>query len=502
MRDAGGTLERRLVRLGFAVVHADAARLDDVRRALEGSDGVRGVHSEQVVGVTAVRPNNTHWPDQTGLQLTRFPEAWQTTRGSLRTVVAVVDTGVAAAHPDLGGVVLPGRDIVNDDDDAFDDHGHGTAVAGVIAASTNNAMGIAGACWLCSVLPVKVLGADGTGPTSAVAAGVLWATDHDADVINLSLGSPASTPALAEAIAHATSRGVIVVAAAGNDGVEEPFYPAAQPGVLAIAAVDDEDRAYPWSNRGPWVQLAAPGCVPTILASGGYAIECGTSMATPVVAGLAALMLGGRPNLAPTEIAEVIRRSAVQVGTMVRHGRIDAASAIETLGTPQPTLTTLTLRSALTRKRSQRVFTVAGEAGTWTTTLTSRQRTSFAIAVLAGDGTVLTHIRGRPPLRLVRHVSAGVYRIRVSGTRGAFTLGIRRPMPSDSVSASLSAAAGGQEQIVRLSHIPIIPRESDDAASLGRPELGRDAAVFALPTITDPEPIERELAGSDQRPSS
>jgi subtilisin family serine protease/uncharacterized protein YkwD len=496
--NAGATLERLLVPLRLAVVRAEPAELDDVRRKLARTEGVQAVHGEQRLGVTAVRPNDTHWPEQTGLQHARFPEAWQTARGSPQAVVAVVDTGVDAGHPDLAGALLRGRDLVNGDDDATDDHGHGTAVAGVIAARGNNATGIAGACWSCSILPVKALAADGTGPTSAVAAGVLWATDHGAQVINLSLGSPASTAILAEAVAYATSRGVTVVAAAGNDGVDSRFYPAAEAGVLAIAAVDDSDQPYSWSNRGAWVQVAAPGCLPTTLPGGGYGTACGTSIAAPVVSGLAALLRAAHPALPAPEIAELIRRSAVPIGSVVQDGRLDAAAALATLTPVQAQPATLTIRSSLTRARRTRAFTVAGGEGTWTAALESGQRGILVLTVRSQSGAVLTRVRGRPPLRLVRRLPAGHYSIQVGGVAGRFVLRVRRPASGGALTtAGVAAAAAPGDRTVRLSYIPRLAARAEATVSLGRPALEGDrSTVFALPAITDPEAIEDELAAA------
>jgi len=426
-QDAGGSLERRLPALGLDVVRTEAERLQSVRRELERSSIVRAVTAEYLAGLTGVQPNDVHWPRQTGLHLAGFPEAWEATRGSAETVVAVIDTGVSSTHPDLAGAVLAGRDFFNGDDDPADDHGHGTAVAGVVAARSNNAVGIAGVCWLCKVLPVKVLSADGLGPTSAIAAGILWATDRGADVINLSLGTPQPTPALTGAVAYAAARGVLVVAAAGNDGVASPFYPAAEPGALAIAAIDERNTPYSWSNYGPWVQLAAPGCLPTTLSGGDYGVECGTSIAAPVVSGLAALALAARPTLTAAQLADVLRRGTVPIGSVVRDGRVDAARTVGMLAAARPALATVNLRSTLTKARSSRTFAVRGGGGTWTSIVTFDRRRLLTISMVDANGRVVARARGGSPLRLVRRLPAGLYRVRVSGPNGVFRLAVSRP---------------------------------------------------------------------------
>src|SRR5206468_9137630 len=125
-------------------------------------------------------PDDSDWPLQEGLRVAGFPKAWDVTRGAARVVVAVLDSGVDPNQPDLRGALVPGRDFVNSDADAADDHGHGTAVAGVIAARANNREGAAGVCWRCSVMPVKVLDSHGTGDDTVIAAGIVWAVDHGA----------------------------------------------------------------------------------------------------------------------------------------------------------------------------------------------------------------------------------------------------------------------------------------------------------------------------------
>jgi len=227
--------------------------------------------------------------------------AWQVTTGSANVVVAVVDTGVAADHPALQGRVLAGYDALDGSTNAGDDDGHGTALAGIVA----------GTCPGCRILPVKVLAGNGTGDWGAIASGVSWAADHGAQVIDLSVGGPHALDVLGGAVAHALSRGVIVVAAAGNDGQDEAFYPAAYPGVVSVAGVDAGGARYPWSNFGSWVTVAAPGCAMTTWPGGGWKNDfCGTSTAAPFVAGLAGLARSLRPTLTPADFAAALRSSA------------------------------------------------------------------------------------------------------------------------------------------------------------------------------------------------
>jgi subtilisin family serine protease/uncharacterized protein YkwD len=494
-RRAGGELERRIPAIGIDVVRAEPARLQHVAAELQRSPLVRAVENEQFVAATALEPNDPHWAEQSGLRIARFAEAWATSRGSPDVVVAVLDTGVSALHPDLAGALLPGHDIVNGDGDPADDHGHGTAVAGVIAARANNALGIAGVCWLCRILPVKVLGADGYGATSAVAAGIVWAADQGADVINLSLGSPETTEALAGAVRYANGRGALIVAAAGNAGASTPFYPAAEPDVLAVAATDDDDRPYSWSNRGGWVPLAAPGCLTTTLLDG-YGFECGTSFAAPIVTGLAGLALGYRPALRATAVANAVRRGAVPIGPAVASGRVDAARTLSLLPPPAPQIVrkALVVRSTLTQRRPTQLFAVNAASGLITARISRVGRRSTTLELLAANERALARARGGAP-RISRDVRAGQYRIRVGGARGAFTLSIGY---SANVRALAVVPAVYRETPPRprivLSRIRRLPANPGRGPWLGRPSLPRDApSIFTVPTITEAVEIERAI---------
>lgn len=219
------------------------------------------------------------------------------------TIVAVLDTGVSPVHPELAGRVLPGVDLVDQDGDADDENGHGTAVAAMIAADGSNGVGIAGACWNCFILPVRVLSSGGAAPWERVAAGVVWAVDHGARVINISISGTEASVELRSALAYAASRDVLVVASAGNTGDQRPQYPAAFDGVVGVAATDTAGKLYDWSSRGPWVDVAVPGCSALPMIFGTYAWACGTSFAAPLASGVAALARGADPAASAATIA-------------------------------------------------------------------------------------------------------------------------------------------------------------------------------------------------------
>ncbi|MGK5680857.1 S8 family serine peptidase [Actinoplanes sp. URMC 104] len=276
-----------------------------------------------IVGAALVpgAPARAAAADQWGLAQTRVDQAWSATRGSARTIVAVLDSGVSPL-PDLAGRLLPGHDFVNHDDDPADDNGHGTMAATVIAAAGRNGKGVDGVCWSCRILPVKVLDAKGAGGYTGIALGIRYAADRGAAVISLSLGGSDDSPLLRDAVAYAESRGALVVAAAGNRGVSTPHYPAAIPSVVAVGGVTPAGTRYEWSNFGAWVDVTAPGCNQAQGPSGVVGPYCGTSSATPFVAGVAGLLASTDP--AP---------SAAQVRTalLASRGRVDALTALRAL---------------------------------------------------------------------------------------------------------------------------------------------------------------------------
>jgi subtilisin family serine protease len=296
---------------------------------LKRNPSVASVEPDGTMTAT-VTPHDPHWTQAWGPRLVHAPAAWSMTTGKASTIIAVVDTGVDPRQPDLRGRVLRGYDFVGNDANARDDNGHGTAVAGVAAAAANNGVGIAGMCWQCRILPVKVLNARGSGTHSDIAAGIVWATRHGADVINLSLAGPSDANVIHDAVNFALRRGVVVVAAAGNEGSHRKFYPAAYPGVISVGATNNADRLYAWSNKGTWVKVTAPGCAYT--GSTGpvrWSWWCGTSFATPVIAGTAALVKSLTPSLSRSTIERTVLRSTVRIRG-VALGRIDALSALRT----------------------------------------------------------------------------------------------------------------------------------------------------------------------------
>ncbi len=287
--------------------------------------------------VGAVQPNDPVWAEQLGARQIGMPQVWETTTGDASVVIATVDTG-ANGIPDLEGALVPGYDFVDNDFEPQDTHagGHGSRVASVIAARGNNQLGMAGYCWGCRVMPIRV-SSNGSASPARIAAGIRYAVDQGARIINVSL-SHAGSPDAAEAaaVAYAISRDVIVVASAGNAGTETPQYPAAYPGVLAVGATDDLDTLYFWSSFGPWVSLTAPGCQMVTDWQTPPGTICGTSFTPAVVAAVAGLLLSKNPNLTGSQVIAALRVTARPV-VGVAYGRVDPVAALRWLGLLSPT---------------------------------------------------------------------------------------------------------------------------------------------------------------------
>jgi thermitase len=330
LRRAGARQIGEVSTLGVRVVQLRALNSWSRVRKLAADPRVVSVEPDGVAE-TSTEPRDPFWPKQAGTRSVRAPRAWERTTGTRQTVIAIVDTGVNADHPDLRGRVTRGWDFHNHDDNARDDNGHGTAVAGVAAAAGNNSVGIAGMCWKCRIMPVKVLNANGSGSHSNIAAGIVWAARHGADVINLSLATATRTTIMSDAVEFARRRGVVVVAAAGNEGSKRKFYPAALPGVISVAATNGSGRLYHWSNRGSWVKMSAPGCAYTAKGHSSWTWWCGTSFASPAVAGAVALAKSVSPGLSRQRLEASVLGGASSARatrlTAVRN-RLDAARAV------------------------------------------------------------------------------------------------------------------------------------------------------------------------------
>lgn len=355
-------------------------------------------------------PNDPGWSGQWGLRQIGIPQVWRLARPGVHPVVATVDTGVNAAFPDLRGAVARGWNLVQGNADTSDAAGHGTDVATVIAANANNGFGIAGACPVCRVMPVKI-SLNGEASPKIIAAGIRWAVDHGARIVVVSLVHPAPVdPDEQPAIDYATSHGAVVIASAGNDGGTVPHYPAALAGVVAVAASDESDSLYPWATHGAWVELTAPGCE--------YGSEmCGASYAPPLVAGAIGLLTAVGPSVTPLQALEALRATAVPVEGVTR-GRIDVLAAARALGllsagpTVAPSTTQVELERGVFGRTLHRSVGVSG--GPLTVVLTRANARSCDMTLRTGTAVYRGRRSTPTTLDLRARVGRGTYALTVS----------------------------------------------------------------------------------------
>jgi len=392
-------------------------------KQLERNPTVLYAEPDYFAHAIATVPNDAYYASyQWNMPHIGLETAWDTTTGSSSITIAVVDTGVDSTHPDLSGKVVAGYDFINDDSDPSDDEGHGTHVAGIAAAATNNNDGVAGVAWGSMIMPIKALGSDGLGSYIQIASGIRWAADNGADIINLSLGGESPSFILEDAVNYAHSAGCLLVAAAGNES-GPVVYPAAYDDyVMAVGAVGHEDEHASYSNTGPSLDVAAPGGNPTDSSDSdpnhwiastywqgsgySYAMVVGTSQACPHVAGLAALVWSVNTALTNDDVQSIIETTAVDLGSAgwdetFGWGRIDAAAAVAAApgGTPTPTPTPTATAIATTPTRTP-TATLTPDPGatatsTPTPTATATTRTPTPTAP-PGDTATPTPTEGPP----------------------------------------------------------------------------------------------------------
>jgi thermitase len=295
----------------------------------------------------SVQPSDPYIRNQYALTRINAQEAWQITTGNPEVIVAVVDTGVDATHPELKDRLVDGYDFVNNDSTPEDNVGHGTFVSSIIAADGNNDEGMSGLAPNVKIMPLKVLDRRGSGSNTAIARAIRFAADNGAKVINLSLGSPYSSSTARSAINYAVGKGVIVVAASGNEARERnPVnYPAAYSNVISVGATGTNDRIASFSSYNNAVDIVAPGVnilgarsstnnMCRAISGTDYCASSGTSFSAPYVAAAAAMVISVNPDLTPTQVQQVLEESATDLGTEGKDpyygsGLLNAAKAVE-----------------------------------------------------------------------------------------------------------------------------------------------------------------------------
>ncbi len=355
----------RIREIGVRSIECPKGKRDEIIKSLTSDSTVEYAEPDYIATVNLV-PNDPYYASyQWHLPKIGAPGAWDVSTGKSNVCIAVIDSGVDPLTPDLSGRLLPnGYDFVNFDSDPRDDNGHGTAAAGTAAASGNNSQGVAGVAWGVSVLPIKVMDSNGVGSYSAIASGINYAATNGAKVINLSLGGTSSSRTLESAVNFAWSKGVVVIAAAGNNGTTNPVYPAAYSNCVAVSAVNSSDTITSWSSRGSYVDLCAPGeNIATTGLNGSYVSYSGTSFASPIVAGVAALALSANSTLGNSAVVSLLKKNADDLGTpgldpLYGYGRVNAfkvasnSTSVVDLTAPVTAVTSPKNGSSITRTTS------------------------------------------------------------------------------------------------------------------------------------------------------
>ncbi|MCZ7663642.1 MAG: S8 family serine peptidase [Thermoleophilia bacterium] len=388
----GGSITGAIPELGIYRLEVPTSRSQRLRSDPAGNGLVWAQHD--VVMRTSLVPNDPGYAYQWWAGSINLPPVWGLPEIASPVTVAVLDTGVNTDLPEFTGRFVDGIDIVTGSTapGAWQDtYGHGTEVASVAAAAGNNGYGIAGVSWSARIMPVK-LGSSGSFSSFDAAQGVTYAADHGARVINMSWGAPSRSYPVADAVAYARGLGVVMAAAAGNNYGGAVEYPAAEPGVIAVSATTSTNALAAFSAIGSAVDLAAPGSsVVSVAPYGGLVLVSGTSFSSPMVAGVAALLLSAAPDLTPAALESFLKSSALDLGPTgpdpsFGAGLVDAAAALTSVLGSATTTTTTTQTSTTTTTQPETTTTTQAT----TTTTSGRGSRGETTTTLPPVGTTTT----------------------------------------------------------------------------------------------------------------
>ena len=327
-------VKRYLPELRISVLDVPEDQSGAILQSLQRSGLFEYVERDFYAHTASVTPNDPDFGSQWHLATIAAPAAWAVTTGAASVVVAVVDSGVDGTHPDLSAKLVPGWNFLNNTSNTADDLGHGTAVAGTVAAATNNGIGVAGVAWNTMIMPLVVVDSNDYASYSNMAAAIQYAADHGVRIINLSLGGSSPSATLQNAVNYAWSKGATVFAAAMNNSSSTPQYPAACTNAVAVSATDTNDALASFSDYGNWITLSAPGNnILTTNPGGGYGYWYGTSFASPIAAGVAALALAVNPAMTNSALVSLLEQNSDDLGPAgydmsFGWGRVNAYKAV------------------------------------------------------------------------------------------------------------------------------------------------------------------------------
>lgn len=301
-------------RINTHLIRVPAPALEAVRRALSRRPEFDAVEPNYIAE-GSYTPSDERYPSQWHLPGISAPQGWDISTGSDMVPIAVIDSGVDPNHPDLSVKLLPGYNFVQENADTRDVLGHGTMVAGTAAALGDNLTGVAGVAWQNPVMPLVVLNSSNWATYYDIARAIIYAADNGVRVINISIGGSSSSTTLQNAVDYAWNKGAVIFAAAHNYATDTPYYPAACDHVVAVSATTSNDTRAGFSNYGDWIDLSAPGSsILTTVRGGGYGSASGTSFASPLAAGLAALILSANTTLSNAQVVETLEQHADDLG--------------------------------------------------------------------------------------------------------------------------------------------------------------------------------------------
>lgn len=333
LKSHNGKAIGQIRQINLHIVEVPPQAEEAVARALANNPHVKFAELDLLVEAEQV-PNDPNYTSAWHLPKIQAPTAWDRSQGAGVTV-AILDSGVDATHPDLAGQLVAGWNSADNTANTSDINGHGTWVAGTAGAATNNSIGVASVAGGVRIMPVRVTNfSDGSAYFSAIANGLTWAADHGAQVANISFDMLTTSSSVSSAAQYMNSKGGVVVVAAGNSGTDRGY--SDSPYMISVSATDSSDAKASWSSFGYHVDVAAPGVsIWTTAKGGGYSAVNGTSFASPVTAGVVALMKAANPALAPATLEQILESTTQDLGsagwdTYYGYGRVNAAAAVQT----------------------------------------------------------------------------------------------------------------------------------------------------------------------------